>query len=260
MWKILKYTLFDLVRNRWLIFYTGFFLVVTLSLIFLSNDLSKVLISLSNITLMLTPLVGILFGIMYYYSSEDYIRFLLGHPVSRSSIFRGILGGMATSLSLSLILGIGIPILVFGILFSNQLLTFIIVLGVAIVLSIIFAFLAFIIALHHTNKVRGFGVAIFIWLFFAIIYDGIFLLLLLIFKDYPLENVTLGLTLFNPIDLGRIMTLLNLDISAIMGYTGAVFKRFFGNSTGMLVVMIALIFWIGLPYLWMLRKVNGKDF
>lgn len=260
MLKIFKYTLYDLIRNRWLLFYTGFFLLITVALIFLSNDLSKVLISISNITLLLTPLVGMLFGVMYYYNSEDYVRFLLAHPISRPAIFSGIVGGMAASLGLSLLLGIGIPLVVAGVLFSAQFITFIIVLAIAVILSIIFAFLAFVIALRHTNKIRGFGIAIFTWLFFAVIYDGIFLLLLLIFKDYPLENVTLALTLFNPVDLGRIMTILNLDISAIMGYTGAVFKRFFGNSMGMVIILMTLLCWIVLPFMWTLRTVKRKDF
>lgn len=260
MLKIFKYTVYDLNRNRWLIFYTGFFLLLTIALIFLSNDVSKVLISLSNITLMLTPLVGILYGVMYYYNSEDYIRFLLSQPISRTSIFSGIFGGMATSLSLSLIVGLGTPLLIRGVLFVPEFITFIIVLGMAVLLSIIFSSLAFIIALYNSNRIKGFGVAIFTWLFFAVIYDGLFLLLLLIFKDYPLENITLGLTMFNPIDLARILTLMNLDISAIMGYTGAVFKNFFGNPLGMMIILILLICWIVLPFYWMLRKVNRKDF
>ena len=209
---------------------------------------------------MLAPLVGMLFGVMYYYSSEEFIRYLLSQPISRSSIFSGIFSGMAASLSLSLILGIGIPLIIMGVLFTTYLNTFIIVLGMAVILSIIFTFLAFIIALYNTNRIKGFGIAIFVWLFFAIIYDGIFLLLLLVFKDYPLENITLILTICNPIDLGRIMTLINFDISAIMGYTGAVFKQFFGNKMGMIVISISLFLWIGIPYLIMIRKVRKKDF
>ncbi len=38
-----------------------------------------------------------------------------------------------------------------------------------------------------------------------------------------------GLSALNPIDLSRILILLQLDVSAMMGYTGAVFKDFFGT-------------------------------
>lgn len=45
--------------------------------------------------------------------------------------------------------------------------------------------------------------------------------------DYPLEKATLTLVLLNPVDLGRILMLMQLDISALMGYTGAFFQQFF---------------------------------
>ena len=128
------------------------------------------------------------------------------------------------------------------------------------VLSLIFSLLAFLIALNLNNKIKGFGFAIFTWLFFAIIYDGIFLLLLLTFKDYPLENLTIGLTVFNPIDLARILILLKLDISTMMGYTGAVLQKFLGSSMGTIFILVSLCLWLGIPYLWMLRTAKQKDF
>ncbi len=260
MTKVLKYTLYDLIRNRWLLIYMSFFLIVTVALIGLSNDSAKVLISLSNITLVLTPLVGILFGVMYYYSSEDFIRFLLAQPLSRGSIISGILSGISLSLIISLAVGIGLPMLFHGILSSPDLKIFIIVLGMAMILSIIYVLLAFVITLNSTDRIRGFGIAIFTWLFFSVIYDGLFLLLLLIFKDYPLENLTLGLTILNPIDLARNLTLINLDISAMMGYTGAVLKDFFGRTSGSIVILVALCAWLVIPFVWIKRTMNRKDF
>jgi hypothetical protein len=40
------------------------------------------------------------------------------------------------------------------------------------------------------------------------------------------------LSALNPIDLGRILFLMKFDIAALMGYTGAVFQRFFGSGLG----------------------------
>jgi Cu-processing system permease protein len=63
----------------------------------------------------------------------------------------------------------------------------------------------------------------------------------------------------NPIDLGRIQILLQLDISALMGYTGAVFREFFGNSTGIVLSFSGLIFWIIFPILISVKKFKRKD-
>jgi Cu-processing system permease protein len=249
-----------MIRNRWIFIYTFFFAITTLALLFLSNDLIKVVISMSNIILILTPLVGIMFGTMYSYDSREFIDLLLAQPLSRRSVFTGVYVGLAVSLSLSVLCGMGIPMLFFGILTSPALLSFLTLCGMAIVLSIIFSLLAFYVALRFENRVKGFGISIFIWLFFAIVYDGVFLLLLMIYKDYPLENLSIGMTIFNPIDLARILILLQLDVSAMMGYTGAVLQKFLGSGMGAVVIIISLLLWIAIPFYALLRLVKRKDF
>ena len=64
----------------------------------------------------------------------------------------------------------------------------------------------------------------------------------------------------NPIDLSRILVILDLDISALMGYSGAVFSRFFGNSAGVLVSLLTLIVWAVLPVILFTYYANKKDF
>jgi len=249
-----------MVRNRWMLIYFGFFFMLTLALLLLSNDIPKLIITLNNVILALTPLIGILFGAMYYYNSEEFIRLLLTQPISRKSIFIGVYSGLAVSLCLSLVLGVSIPLLFYGILGSPEIVSFLILISMACVLTVIFSLLAFIIAMRNKNRIRGIGIAMFLWLFFAIIYDGIFLLLLSVFKDYPLENLTIGLTSMNPIDLARIMIMLKMDISAMMGYTGAVLQKFLGSGLGYVFIVGILTIWIGAPFLRMLSLSRKKDF
>jgi Cu-processing system permease protein len=123
-----------------------------------------------------------------------------------------------------------------------------------------FSAFAFNIALSNENKIKGFGYAILLWLFLAVIYDGIFLLSLVIFEDYPLDKLSLFGTMLNPIDLSRTLILLKLDISALLGYTGAIFKRFFGTNFGLIISFIMLTVWIILPVLRITFKSKKKDF
>jgi len=120
--------------------------------------------------------------------------------------------------------------------------------------------LSYNIALSTENKIKGFGYAILMWLFLAVIYDGIFLISLVVFNTYPLDKFSLAATMFNPIDLSRILILLKLDISALLGYTGAVFRKFFGTNLGMLISMGVLVLWVVLPVLRMNFKLRKKDF
>lgn len=260
MLKILKYSFFDLIRSRWSIIYFLFYFISGMVLFYLSNEVSKTIVSLMNITLILTPLIGTIFGVMYYYNSREFIELLLAQPIRRKTIFLGMLVGMSLSLSLSLLLGMGLPFVFYGIFFSDHLMSLVVLLLSGIFLTFIFTGISFYIALINENRLKGFGVAILVWLFMVFIYDGILLLLLVLFQEYPLEKLAITMSMFNPIDLCRILIMLDLDISALMGYTGAVFNKFFGNNTGMIISLAALTVWVIVPVVLVVRKSSGKDF
>jgi len=257
MLKILKYSFFDLIRSKWSYVYFFFYLVISSSLLYLSGDVSKVIISLMNIILILVPLIASIFGVMYYYNSREFTELLLAQPIKRTNIFLGQYIGLAVSLSSSLLFGLGIPFLVFGIFRSSEIWNFIILIVTGIFLTFIFSAISFLVALKNENRLKGFGIVIFLWMFMAIIYDGLFLLSLIVFKEYPLETISLILSMLNPIDLSRILILLKLDISALMGYTGAVFRKFFGTDTGLLLSTLILIMWTVLP-VWAIVRVSGR--
>ena len=63
----------------------------------------------------------------------------------------------------------------------------------------------------------------------------------------------------NPIDLARVLLLLKIDIAALMGYTGAVFERFFGSGRGLLVSAGALGLWIAVPAWLAMRRFVRRD-
>ncbi|MCA0152637.1 ABC transporter permease [Winogradskyella vincentii] len=260
MLKILKYSFYDLMRSSWSYVYLGFYLLLGIVLLFLNNDLSKAVITLMNVIIVLVPLIGTIFGVMYYYNSKEFTELLLAQPLKRSSIFLGQYLGVAISLSMSLIIGLGLPFIAYGLFKSSAIWDFSLLLIVGVFLTFIFSALAFNIALSHENKIKGFGYAILMWLFLAIIYDGLFLMSLIIFEDYPLDKVSLIGTMLNPIDLSRTLILLKLDISALLGYTGAVFKQFFGTSFGLIISFVMLLVWVILPVFRIVFKSRKKDF
>lgn len=260
MLKILKYSIYDLIRSRWTYVYFLFYLALGFVLLFLNNDLSKAVITLMNIIIVLVPLIGTIFGVMYYYNSREFTELLLAQPLRRSSIFLGQYFGVAGSLMLSLVLGLGIPFLLYGLLRSNAIFDFTLLLITGAFLTLIFTAIAYNIALANANRIKGFGYAILAWLFLAVIYDGLFLLSLIVFEEYPLDTLSLAGTLLNPIDLSRILILLNLDISALLGYTGAVFKNFFGTGLGIAISLGILVAWTLLPIWWLARNARRKDF
>jgi len=92
-----------------------------------------------------------------------------------------------------------------------------------------------------------------------LIYDGLILLILFAFSDYPMEKFTLLLSALNPVDLGRIFIMLKMDVSALMGYTGALYKDFFGSGMGVFFTAGIMLLWATVPLWLAVRSFKGKD-
>ncbi len=260
MRKFIKYSFMDLIQSYWAILYFIFFLVVTSAILYFSADLTKSIVSMMNIVLVLIPLVSIVFGAIYYYNSREFTELLLAQPVRRRSLILGQYTGLAISLSLSFGMGITIPFLLKGIIVSEHFIDFLLILLAGVCLSFSMSAIAYATALKHENRILGFGISLFIWFFLAIIYDGLILILLILFRDYPTDSLAIIMTFLNPIDLSRVMIMLGLDIAALMGYTGALFLNFFGSVNGILISMFSMLCWIVIPSLFMVRIAKKKDF
>ncbi len=260
MWKVWQYSAYDLLRSRWTYIYFAFFLIVSFSLLRMSSSLMMAVVSLVNIVNILIPLIGTIFGAIYFYNSREFMELLISQPLKRRSLFLGHYLGLASSLAGSFLLGMGIPFVFFRIWQSDQFGNFLSLMFTGILLTFIFVGIAYLIALLNDNKVKGFGIAIVVWLFMVVLYDGLFILLLVAFEDYPLEKFSLAASFLNPVDLSRIFVMLKLDIAALMGYTGAVFSKFLGSSNGIFLSVALMLIWIFVPLLAYLRIARKKDF
>lgn len=254
MKKIIKYVIIDILRNKIMLTYTAFLLVISLTIFNLEDNSSKGLLSLLNIILIIVPLVSMLFSAIYVYNSAEFVELLVSQPLKRRSIWLSLFTGLSCSMAVSFFIGAGIPILLY-----EATATGFMMLATGLLLSVIFVSIAMFAAVKTRDKARGIGVTILLWLYFALIFDGLLLFILFQFADYPLEKTMIILSVLNPIDLSRILILLNMDISALMGYTGAIFKDFFGTQTGLITSFVALFVWIIVPTWLSLRKFNRKD-
>lgn len=109
-------------------------------------------------------------------------------------------------------------------------------------------------------RLRALSTVVFLWLAFTVLYDGLLLFVILLFDAWPLERPLVGLTLLNPVDLARILILLHLDAAALLGYTGAVFARFFGSTWGTALALGALVAWTIVPIGLAARAYRRRDF
>lgn len=254
MGRIVKYVVMDIIRNKVVIAYTVILTLFSWSAFGLEDNSAKGLLTLLNIILLIVPLVSILFSTIYIYNSNEFIELLVSHPVERKRIWCSLFCGLSLSLSVAFLLGAGIPILFFADL--NKALMLILV---GVLISIVFIAIAFLASIMSRDKAKGIGISILLWLYFALLFDGMILFLLFQFADYPIEKPMVAVTALSPIDLSRILILLQLDVSAMMGYTGAIFKNFFGTTLGLFISFGLLLMWILGPFLISLYKFRNKD-
>jgi Cu-processing system permease protein len=254
MKKIIKYVVLDILRNKIMIGYTLFLLLLSFSVLNLEGNVTKGILSLLNVILIIVPLVSIIFSAIYIYNSSEFIELLVSQPLKRVSLWLSLFIGLSLSMSCAFFIGCGIPVFLFA---ASE--TGVILVAMGVVLSIIYSAIALLASMFTRDKAKGIGIAILLWFYFTLIFDGMVLLFLFQFADYPLEKPMIVLSCLNPIDTARILILLKLDVSALMGITSAVFRDFFGSTTGILVALLTLSGWIFLPLWLSIRKFNYKD-
>lgn len=257
--EVAKPQIRNVVRSRWLLCYVAFFLLATEGLLRFTGADAKTLLSLANVVLFVVPLMTLVYGTVYLYNSREFIELLLAQPLRRRTVFAGLYLGLAVPLTAAFAAGVSIPFVLHGIdpAVRTALAT---MLAGGSALTLIFTGIAFCVALRFEDKLTGLGAALAVWLVLALVYDGALLLIVAMFPDQSLEKSLLAASLANPIDLVRIALLLQFDISALMGYTGAVFNHFFTGSSGLLVIAAALSIWIGAPLAAGVMAFNRKDF
>lgn len=258
--KIIRYQIHDISRSKWLIFYTLFFILITYGLISFSNDQSKVILSLLNVALIIIPLVSIIFGTVYLYNNKDYIILILSQPIKRNVLYIGLYLGLIIPLAFSFLFGTSISLLLFGRNIPIQFDLLIFLFAAGTFQTFIFVSISFLIATWNENRILGLGLSIFTWLLFSVLYDGLLLLMINVFQNYPLEKALVAFSILNPVDLARILVILKLDVAALMGYTGAVFQKFFNTSLGIIISLISLTVWTLFPLIIGERKFTKKDF
>ncbi|WP_207492394.1 ABC transporter permease [Aridibaculum aurantiacum] len=254
MKKLIKYVIIDIVRNKIVIGYTIFLLLLSFGMFSLEDNSAKGLLSLMNVSLLIVPLLSIIFSTIYVYNSAEFIELLVSQPVKRTSLISSLYTGLTLSLIMAVLVGIGLPVLIY-----DQSITGLVLVISAILLTAIFVALALLASVITRDKAKGIGVSILLWFYFSIIFDALLLFIIYQFSDYPLEQASIALTALNPIDLSRILVLLQMDMSAMMGYTGAVFADFFTGWYGYVFISVVILLWIISPTWLAINRFNKKD-
>ncbi|MCU0334725.1 MAG: ABC transporter permease [Chitinophagaceae bacterium] len=254
MIRIIRFIVIDILRNRMVLAYAVLLAILSWTVFGTEDSAGKAAITILNVVLLVVPLVSLLFATIYVYNSAEFIELLISQPVRRGHIWISLFIGLSLCLMLAFLFATGIPLL----LLADAATAWVLILT-GCVISVIFVALAMLAAITSRDKAKGIGVSMLIWLYLALLFDGLVLFLLFQFGDYPIEKPIVLLSAFNPLDLARILNIMQMDASAMMGYTGAIFRNAFGDGPGLVLAFAVLMLWAALPFLWSLYIFKRRD-
>ncbi len=254
MRRILYYSLVDLLRSRVLLVYTVLTFIMGMTMFSLQGYEDKALLSLVSFMLIAIPLMSLMFTTIYLYNSDEFMLMLIAQPVKRGMLLRGSILALAIGLGLATAIGIGIPILI-----NHPSVKGLVITLIGVILSWVFVSMSALAYVLSRDKARGIGIAILLWIYFALLYDSLALTLFYAFSDYPLEPLMITLSACNPIDLARLLIVLQLDASALMGFSAAVFRDYLGSPLGYFFAILLLVLWIVIPSILAVRIFRTKD-
>ncbi len=188
----------------------------------------RALLSLLNVVLLLLLLVSVVFGTLYVYNAREFIEMLLAQPVGRGALYTGLFGGLVLPLGGAFLIGVGAPVLFLGSGGPGFARQAVMLLSVGLLLTLVFTAFWLCVAVLIEDRARGLGAALFVWLLTTLIYDG--------------------------------LILLSFDLSALMGYTGAVYERFLRGPGGSILALLMLGVCAVVPFLLGLHWFRRKDF
>lgn len=250
----------DGLRNRWVLAISLLMAGLALTLTLLGSaptgtvgvsPLSVVVVSLSSLTIFLVPLIALL--ISYDTIAGEVERgtmgLLLSYPVSRFEVVGGKFLGHAAILAIATVIGYGAAgaALAFGggEVEPGAWTAFATMVGTSVLLGAAFIALGYLAsALVRDPRTAG-GIAIGIWLFFALIYDMALLGILVADQGRTVTPALLNILLLaNPADAYRLLNLTGFsNVSLFAGMAGLADQLAFGKS----VLAAALIAWAAIP-------------
>ncbi len=258
MLKVLRYELRSVVRGRTVLGLGLFFALAATGLVQLAGSVARALPSLANLVLLAVPLVSLVFGTVAVYEGRDFTELVVSHPVGRRPFFAGTWLGRTLPLATAFVVGVSVPLALAGVP-DGSVRPLLLLLAIGVLLVGVFTALAFLVAFYVRDAARGLGAALLLWLAMTVLYDGAILMAVGVFAQYPLEEPLLWAMFFNPVDLARVTVLLSLDASAMLGYTGAVFHRFFGSGLGIVAAAVSLAVWVVVPLVLAGRRFERMD-
>jgi len=258
------------IRNKWMLMFAAAFGCLSLTVCYFGlvtvatvgvQGFTRTTASLLNLVLYLVPLVALVMATMSFSCERGASELLFSQPISRRDVLLGKLLGLFFCIAGATCVGFGSAGAVIALRVGSEGSSrFVIFVGLALLLALVFLSLGAMIAIILDDKAKALGAALFVWFFFVVFYDLLAIGMTFLFKERT-ANWFIFLSLFgNPVDLVRVSSLMNLGGITVFGTAGAALMKFLGGTAlSSLLLSATLVAWIVGPFLVANRWLRTHD-
>ncbi len=258
------------VRSKWTLIFALVFGVLALGIATVGlttagyagfQSFTRTSASLLNLVLYIVPLMALLMGTLSFTSEKAANDLLFAQPISRSEILLGKTLGLFGSILVSTLIGFGLAGVIIAVnVGANGSLRYLMFVGLALGLGLAFLSLAILAAIAAHRRASAFGLALFLWFFFVIFYDLLVIGVTFLMKPTMANAFTLFSLFGNPVDIVRVAGLILLGGREMFGPAGALLVRTLGGTTGVMILVMAMIgLWIIIPLIIANRLLWKQD-
>jgi Cu-processing system permease protein len=245
-------------RNRWVVSFAVLFAGLTLAIAYFGmvtsgyagfQDFTRTAASLVNAGGFLVPLFALVLGVFSLVTHPEYLELLVTQPVSRTRVLVGRYLGLSLTVLGAAALGFGLP----GVMIAMAAGTegawrYLAVIGYLSLLALAFTGIALLLALLARRRQIALGVALGVWIFFELVYGVLMLATTLYLPAKVLKTTLLVGLLGNPVDLARVLSLLQVGGPHLFGPAGATLIKLTGSvPVATAVGLVGLLLWVVVP-------------
>ncbi len=257
-------------RNRWVVSFAALFAVLTLLIAYFGmvtsgysgfQDFTRTSASIVNLGGFLIPLFALLLGVFSFLATPEYLELMVTQPVSRNRLILGKYCGLVLTVLAASMLGFGLPGVVIALVIGLEgALRYLLVVAYSSLLAVVFTGISVLITLVAGRRQIALGVALGVWVFYELLYGVLILGSTLYIAPSVLEPALLFGLLGNPIDLTRVLSLLQVGGPHLFGPAGATLVKLVGSGPAATLYGLAgLALWIVLPLAASLRVFRKQD-
>ncbi len=257
-------------RNRWVVSFAGLFALLTVAIAYFGmvtsgyagfQDFTRTSASLVNLGGFLIPLFALLLGVFSFLTNREYLEILATQPIPRSRVLLGKYLGLLLSVLGAAALGFGLPGVVIALAVGTEgALSYLLVVVYSCLLAVVFTGLSLLIALLTRRRPIALGIALGVWVFYELVYGLLMLATTLYLPPAVLKTTLLVGLLGNPIDIVRVLSLLQVAGPHLFGPAGATLIKLTG-SAGVATAwgLSALLAWVLVPLLVAVKVFDKQD-